>query len=213
MKRAPLRFEVLRTDEELEGFAPAWTELFLRSGTRNPFAHPAWLLVWLREFVPEAAGRRILPVYRGDELVAVAPYYERRIGGGRTLQLAGAPTQEDPLTETSEILSLPETRRQVLRALVEQLALEHGEGCDWIGLTLASEHGWFDDDWIPAVWRRRGAFSMLKSVRPYAVLPLAESWEAMPFKPNTRNAVRRSENRHARLGSRVEIRIAEGDDL
>lgn len=211
MKRAPLQFEVLQSDAELEGFLPAWTDLFDRSRTRNAFAHPSWLGHWLRQFVPEAARRRILAVYRGDELVAVAPFYYRRVGGGRTLQLAGAPQQEDPLTETSEVLSLPETRRQVLRALIEQLVLEHADGCDWIGLTLPSDHGWFDDDWIPQVWSRHGAFSMLKSVRPYAVLPLAESWEQMPLKRNVRNAVRRSENRHARLGDRVEVRIAEGD--
>ena len=84
MKRAPLRFEVLRTDEELEGFAPAWTELHAEAGSRNPFAHPAWLLTWLRQFVPDPGRRRILTIFRGDSLVAVAPYYERQIGGGKT---------------------------------------------------------------------------------------------------------------------------------
>lgn len=213
MKRTPLQFEVLQTDVELEGFVPAWTDLFVRSGTRNPFAHPAWLGRWLKQFVAEPGRRRILAVYRDGELLAVAPFYYRRVGHGRTLQLAGAPQHEDPLTESSEILTLPDTRRQVLRALLEQLVLEHASGCDWIGLTLPSEHGWFDDEWIPGIWSRRGGFSMLKSVRPYAVLPLAESWDEMPLKRNMRNAVRRSENRHARLGDRVELRIATGDDV
>jgi CelD/BcsL family acetyltransferase involved in cellulose biosynthesis len=205
-----IEFERLRTDDELSALEPAWRELFERSGTANPFVHPAWLMTWLRQFVPEPDRRRVLALRRSGELIAVAPFYLRRVGGGRTLQLAGAPAQEDPLTELSEVLALPGARRQVLRALVEELVGEHASGCDWFGLTLPPEHGWFDDDWIPWDWRRRGAFSMHKSARAFPIVALAESWEAMPLKPNIRNAVRRSENRHARLGSSVELRFEDG---
>jgi CelD/BcsL family acetyltransferase involved in cellulose biosynthesis len=210
-RTATISFDLLRTEAELDAVEPAWGELVDRSGSTNAFAHPAWLRVWLRTFVPEPDRRVILAVRRGGELVGLAPYYRRRVGRARTLQLAGAPTHEDPVTELSEVLVLPEARRPVLRALVSELVTEHAAGCDWIGLTLPPEHGWFDDDWIPEPWRRRGSFSAHKSVRPFSILPLADTWEEQPLKRNLKNAIRRSENRHARLGERVRLRLVEGE--
>jgi CelD/BcsL family acetyltransferase involved in cellulose biosynthesis len=211
VSRSSLDFGAVQSDDELEQLAPSWEELFAASGSRNPFAHPAWLREWLRMFVPDASRRRILTVRRGGSLVAVAPFYYRRVGGGRTLQLAGAPSREDPLTELSEVLVLPEARRQVLRAVVRELVHEHAARCDWFGITLPQEHGWFDDDWIPSDWRRRGAFSMHKSVRPFSVLPLPESWDELRLKRNLKNAINRSENRHAKLGSEVQLTFVAGD--
>ena len=156
MTRSSITFDVLQANAALEDIEPEWHELFLRTGSSNAFAHPGWLRTRLQAFVPSPDQRRILAARRDGELIAIAPFDDRMVGRGRTLQLAGAPTQEDPLTELSEVLVLPEARRQVLRALVGELVAEHADRCDWIGLTLPPDHGWFNEDWIPPVWRRRG---------------------------------------------------------
>jgi CelD/BcsL family acetyltransferase involved in cellulose biosynthesis len=213
MGRQTITFDLFRTEDELDTLTASWHELFERSGTQNAFAHPAWMRTWLRLFVPEPKNRCILAVRRGGSLVGLAPFYYRRVGHGRTLQLAGAPVDKDPLTELSEVLALPEARRQVLRALFSELVTEHADGCDWLGLTLPPEHGWFNEDWIPQAWRASGAFSMHKTVRSFSVLPLAERWEDLPLKRNLRNAIRRSENRHGKLDGRVVVRLSTGDDV
>ncbi|HEY2777896.1 MAG TPA: GNAT family N-acetyltransferase [Gaiellaceae bacterium] len=210
MTRSSITFEVLQTNAALAELEPEWRELFHRSGTSNPFAHPGWLGSWLETFVPSPDRRRILAARRNGELIGVAPFYYRPVGHGRTLQLAGAPIQEDPLTEVSEVLVLPAARRQLLPALVRELAAEHADGCDWLALTLPASHGWFNDDWIPDAWRRRGAFSAHKSTRPFSVMPLGPSWDELPLHRNLKNAINRAENRHARLADRVAVRILTG---
>lgn len=211
--RSTIAFDVLQTEAELDALMPDWLELFARAGSSNPFAHPAWLRTWLQTFVPPPERRRILAARRGGELIGLAPFYYRPVGRSRSLQLAGAPTQEDPLTELSEVLVLPEARRQLLRALLGELVAEHADGCDWIGLTLPSAHGWFNDDWIPESWRRGGAFSVHKSIRPFSIMPLGPSWDELPLKRNLKNAIRRTENRHARLDGRVSTRLVTGADV
>lgn len=210
MDRSGFSVEVRRTDSDLAAFEQEWLTLHLASGTRNPFAHPAWLTTWFRHFVPDEHKRCVVALRREGELVAVAPFYRRTIGRGRTLQLAGSPIAQDPLTEISEVLCLPQQQRQVLRTLVGYLADEHLGSLDWIGLTLPPEHGWFDDDWVPDAWRRRGAFVVHKGLRPFVVLPLPDSWEGLRLKRNVKEAIRRSKNRHAGLAGTLEIQFVDG---
>jgi CelD/BcsL family acetyltransferase involved in cellulose biosynthesis len=208
-------FDVVRTDAGLAGLEREWLDLFARSGTQNPFAHPAWMIAWLRRFVPDADDRRVVVVRRGGEPVALAPLFLRRHGiglaGGRVLQLAGGiPSPADPLTEKSEILLLQRDRRKIMRALIRHLALEC-DAWDWLGLTLPAPHGWFEHEWLPDAWQRRGAFVVHKGVRTFVVLPLPESWSELRLKRNLKEAVRRSTNRLAALGDAVELTFAEGE--
>lgn len=211
-------FDVLRSDSELQGIESEWLELFERSRTRNPFAHPTWVSSWLRHFVADDQQRLVVTARSAGELVGVAPFYLRqyRIGPirARCLQLAGgSPTQDDPLTEMSEILVAHDRRRATLRALIENLILEHADRCDWIGLTMPPEQGWFDDEWVPDAWKRRGAFMLHKGIRPFVLLPLPASWEELALKRNLKEAIRRSKNRLAALDGSSEIVIAEGADV
>jgi CelD/BcsL family acetyltransferase involved in cellulose biosynthesis len=65
-----LRFEVLRTPEELEALAHQWDALAVRSGT--PFLSPEWLLAWWRAFARDGyAGGRAFVLLGRDPSGAV----------------------------------------------------------------------------------------------------------------------------------------------
>jgi CelD/BcsL family acetyltransferase involved in cellulose biosynthesis len=215
MPTPPYSFEVLSTDGQLLALEREWCELFERSRTRNPFVHPAWMISWFRHFVPDAAERLVLAVRREGELVALAPLYRHSYGLGsascRTLQLAGQGSRSDPLTEMSEILVAPDEQRRALRALLHHLADETG-GWDWLGLTLAPQQGWFENEWLPEHWRRRGANVVHKGVRPFVVMELPESRSELLLKRNMKEALRKSRTRLEREG-RVETTFLDGGAL
>ena len=209
-------FDVLRTDADLNALESEWRELFDRSGTRNPFVHPAWMIPWLGRFVPDAADRLVIAVRRNGELVALAPFYRNSYGLGsarcRVLQLAGGGQTNDRLMEMSEILVFPGDRRRILRALLHHLALDAG-GWDWLGLTLPAQHGWFENEWLPDTWQRRGANVVHKGVRAFVVLPLPASWSGLPLKRNLKEALRRSRNRLEAQSGAVETSFAEREEV
>jgi CelD/BcsL family acetyltransferase involved in cellulose biosynthesis len=214
--RSLYSFDALHTDAELEAFEGEWAELFGRSRTHDPFVHPAWALPWLRHYVPDPGDRLVIAVRRERELVGLAPLYVHCYGFGplrcRTLQLVGSgPRATDHLTEMSEILVLPEDRRRILRALLHHLSLEIG-GWDWLALTLPARQGWFEHEWLPNAWRRRGANIVHKAVRTFVVLRLPGCWSDLPLKRNLKEALRKSSERLEAEGT-VEISFAEGDDV
>ena len=212
----PFAYAAVSADAELDDLQDEWLDLFRRSETSNPFVHPAWVEAWLQFFVADARDRIVVTARREGQLVAVAPFYRRvyRLGPIRVrcLQVAGSsPTNDDPLTEMSEILTLKEGRRRILRSVLHHVALEHMGDSDWIGLTLSPEQGWFDDDWLPDSWRQRRSVCVHKDTRPYVVLPLPPTWEELALKRNMKEAIRRSRNRLAALDPPAEIVFAEGD--
>lgn len=208
------RLEVLGRDDELEALEPEWSELFSRSGSRNPFAHPAWMIPWLRHNVPDERKRVVLAARAAGELVAVAPFHRLDYPlGARVLHLAGAsPLKTDRLTESSEILVAARDRRRIVRALLHHLANDVG-GFDWLALTLTARQGWFESDWLPEQWRRRGGFVVHRATRPSVILPLPSRWEELPLKRNLREALRRSRNRLRSEAAASEIRFAGGAEL
>ena len=215
-RRAAFSFDALSADADLARLEPEWLELLERSETRNPFVHPAWIRAWLGTFAPARDATLVVAARRGGELVGVAPFYRRSYGVGPTgvtcLHVAGSSVPaSDPLTEMSEILTLGDNRRRIVRALLHHVAQEHSSGIDWLGLCLPPWHGWFDDEWLPEQWRARGAFAIHKDVRPFVVLTLPETWEQVALKRNLKEAIRRSKNRLAALDSPTEIVFAEGE--
>src|SRR5436309_14156788 len=98
--------QLITSHQELERLFPAWEKLHRASATDNPFAHPAWSITWARHFVP-ADHLRVLPVWDGDRLVALAPLYEaKRIGpvSPRRLRVLATAGPEF-VTEIFEVLS------------------------------------------------------------------------------------------------------------
>lgn len=66
--------------DEVGAIADAWHRLLLASPTATAFASPAWVLTWYRHFQPRG-GIHVVTVWRGGELVGVAPFARTRAGG------------------------------------------------------------------------------------------------------------------------------------
>src|SRR4051794_41608188 len=99
-----LSCSVIRSRRDLDELIPAWTGVYEASGTTNPFAHPKWVTAWLDHFADEGS-LYFIAVHAGDDLIAVAPFYRRRLGFGRGvgLRLVGMGASE-PLTEIPAVL-------------------------------------------------------------------------------------------------------------
>ncbi len=69
----PLRAIAVTGLAELKALEPAWWDLFRRCPDATPFRSPAWLLPWWQVFAPGPL--RTVAVWRGNELVALAPLY------------------------------------------------------------------------------------------------------------------------------------------
>lgn len=210
-------FEHMADERALDALEPEWLELFDRSGTRNPFAHPSWVRTWLCHFAPGAHQRVVVATRRDGELVAVAPFARRAFGRGPVqatrLMLAGkAASRFDRLTEMTEILVVPAERRRILRALIQHLVREQPGTWDWLNITVPPEHGWIDPEWVPDTWRRRGARPLHKHALAFVVLPLPACWEDLSLKRNMKEAIRRSRNRLAANGGEPEIVFANGGE-
>jgi CelD/BcsL family acetyltransferase involved in cellulose biosynthesis len=206
-----LQCSVLRHRDELEPMAEDWLDLYRASGTPNPFAHPAWVRTWYEHYVgPDDL--YLVSVRLGEQLVAVAPFYRRRLGLGRGvgLRLAGMGASE-AITEIPEILVAREPPRKVTRAIVSFLLNERLGDWDWAEITLGPRLGWFESDWIGSELEQRGArFSHLATLA-FVVMELPESWETFRsgMKRNVKEAVRRSTNRLARLDGGSEYAVPE----
>lgn len=60
-------------ESDLEYVASAWDELAVTS--HRPFCSPAWMLAWWRQAAPRGSRLRVITVYDGARLIAVAPFY------------------------------------------------------------------------------------------------------------------------------------------
>jgi len=199
--KSELRCSVVRFRAHLDEFVDEWLELYKRSATPNPFAHPAWVTAWFDHY----AGRKdlyVVVVRKGEELVGLAPFYRSRLGRGRgvCLRLAGMGASE-AITELPEILVSADAPRKVVRAVVKFLMDERGHDWDWAEVTLGPRQGWFESDWIGPDNEGRGARFTHLTTLAFVVVNLPQTWELFRtgMKRNVKEAVRRSTNRLARL--------------
>ena len=78
----PYSVRTLSHPDEVRAIAEAWHRLLLASPTATAFASPAWVLTWYRNFQPRG-GIHVVTVWKGDDLVGVAPFARTRAGGAR----------------------------------------------------------------------------------------------------------------------------------
>lgn len=78
----PYSVRTLIHPDEVRAIAEAWHRLLLASPTATAFASPAWVLTWYRHFQPRS-GIHVVTVWKGDDLVGVAPFSRTRAGGAR----------------------------------------------------------------------------------------------------------------------------------
>jgi CelD/BcsL family acetyltransferase involved in cellulose biosynthesis len=81
--------DVISDDVELAGLTSRWQQLVWNSGAATAFATPAAVLTWYRH-VARHSSVYAVTVWRGDELVGLAPFSLTRLGGFRLLSTAGA---------------------------------------------------------------------------------------------------------------------------
>ena len=84
-----LRVEVATTVAALANLTPDWWQLVQRSDSATAFNTPAGALTWFRH-VEHRSGVYALTVWRGDELVGMAPFSVIRLGYFRLFVTAGA---------------------------------------------------------------------------------------------------------------------------
>jgi CelD/BcsL family acetyltransferase involved in cellulose biosynthesis len=202
---------VLRSREQLAGLAPAWERLFARSETRNPFAHPAWMLSWLDHF---AAGTElyVVTVEVGGELAGVAPFVVRSVGPrARRLMLFGT-GPNSAITELPQVLIAAGLERRVMKSIMRHLTENPGVW-DWVELSLPPEQGWFELEWLPSSGPGQGAFVLHSGTSVCVVreLPSTEAELGAALKPSARELVRRSVNRLRRDGHTWHVEVVRDD--
>lgn len=196
-----------------------WRALFDRQGARaNPFLHPVWVEEWFAAFV-EPGQARVLLVRRKStgELIGLAPVYEQAVRTAglrwatRTV-LAGAGTVPNAF-ELPGVLVSSEHTRDVLRFLVGELLDDRPDS--WTEVTLQSDQGWFEPEWIFTKAKAPVAFGDHQRSMACVVLPLAETWEATrsSLKRNLKESVRRSYNRLAKAPGSWKVQHRRGSDL
>jgi CelD/BcsL family acetyltransferase involved in cellulose biosynthesis len=188
-----------------------WRELHERSGSRNPYASPDWLIPWARHFVRER-DLALLAVSRDGVLIGLAPWYTRRTGRllGR-VQLLGS-GRHDSLTELPQVLTAPEEARSVLRAALQHWSQEPGEW-DWLELPMLEEQGWFEPEWLTGAVGGRG-FVQHKVTRPSVVFALPQDVPTLHrvLKRNLLESTHRARNRLDRTGRPWVITSHSGQD-
>ncbi|HEX8101807.1 MAG TPA: GNAT family N-acetyltransferase [Solirubrobacteraceae bacterium] len=197
--KGSLSFSVVESHAELRELLPAWLALFAASRTPNPFAHPLWQLTWGQHFV-RAGELYVVAIHLGGRLVAVAPFFRRRYGLGRTaattvLRMFGT-GRHAAITELPQALIAPGLERRALAAIVGGLVARSDEW-DWIELALPPEHGWLEPEWAARPPAAPPAFPMHKASAACVVLPLPGSSAALRagLKRNVRESLRRGVNR------------------
>jgi CelD/BcsL family acetyltransferase involved in cellulose biosynthesis len=84
-----LQVEVVRDVPRLVALTPGWQQLVWNSDGATAFTTPAAVMTWYRN-VARRSGIYAVTVWRGDELVGMAPFSLIRLGGFRLLSTAGA---------------------------------------------------------------------------------------------------------------------------
>jgi CelD/BcsL family acetyltransferase involved in cellulose biosynthesis len=201
-----IAWSVVRNRSALGLLADEWAQLYHASGTPNPFAHPAWVTTWLEHFTREEDLYAVVGRDPDGAMVAFAPFHLRRPRlsspfPGACLRLAGMGASE-LLTEIPEILVTGgHPHRKVMRSLVEFLLADCADDFDWAEFSLPAEMGWFESDWIVPDAERRGARFAHQATLAFVVVELPADGDTFRkgMKRNIREAVRRSNNRLAKL--------------
>jgi glycosyltransferase involved in cell wall biosynthesis len=110
-----LRIEEITTHARLESLAPQWWDLWRQSPAATPFQSPAWLIPWARHFPPQQLWT--LAVFKGDELVGLAPLFIHAEPGRPPILLLLGAGNSDYL----DMLAAPEHAVRVARLILRRI--------------------------------------------------------------------------------------------
>ena len=127
-----MRVALLDTDAALHALAPEWQALWARTPTATPFASPAWLLPWWRQFGTGAP--RVATARQHGRLAAVLPLYQLDEPGTRKLLPIGAGT-----TDLLDVLGSPDLDpAPLLDAALARARHDGADACDLIEIPPGS---------------------------------------------------------------------------
>lgn len=110
-----LETATIDTDAALPRLAREWDLLWRNAPQATPFQAPGWLLSWWEIFAPGTLS--IVTVGRQGALVGLAPLYLEAGAGPAALLPLGI-----PITDYSDILVQPASKREAVQALSDHLA-------------------------------------------------------------------------------------------
>lgn len=109
-----LRSEIIGDLTQLDALTPHWWELWQQSPSATPFQSPAWLVPWWHAFAPGELAT--VAVWRGDDLVGLAPFYvEHGISGSKLLPVGIS------LSDYLDILAVPGSEAEVVDIVAESI--------------------------------------------------------------------------------------------
>jgi CelD/BcsL family acetyltransferase involved in cellulose biosynthesis len=210
---ASLSVTHIRTVAEAVALAENWQALYRVAAQGNPFAAPDWVIAWARHFVPER-DLDIFAVWRGSDLVGVAPWYVKRAPLiPPRLQLVGS-GRHDALTELPQVLTAPGEARSVLRAVIGEWSRRPKEW-GWLELPMMAEQGWFEPEWLDGTAGGR-CLVLHKTTRAAVVLDLPSDVAGLnaSLKRNLLESTHRARNRLDKTGKPWVITAhEEADDI
>jgi CelD/BcsL family acetyltransferase involved in cellulose biosynthesis len=106
--------EIIRDCAQFDALAPQWWNLWYHTPTATPFQCPGWLLPWWSIFAPGELAT--IAVWRGDELVGLAPLYLERAAARLKLLPVGI-----SLSDYLDVLCVPGQEGPVAAAIAEQI--------------------------------------------------------------------------------------------
>lgn len=193
----------IETIRDIDGFrrlAPALDAIVARSRCRGIFIMAGWLDVWMRHYLHSEDRLFVQAVYKGQELVAVAPWYVRQARKGwlrwRSVEfLGGHGVGSDYL----EVVVVEEHARNVAQRLYQHLYQEAANEWDCLYFTdVPADSSFFDVFWQLSQQSGKHVDVVPGALCPTAVLP--DTWHA--YLASLSSNRRAQFQRHARVLAR-----------
>ena len=187
---------------------PGWRELLTRDPNCHVFAEPEWNRLWWREF---GGGKElhILTMYRGGDLVAIAPLYLKPDDGRRVLRFNGG----IDLTDYCGPICSLEDRDEVAEAMVGWLQSTDVSWDEFDAHNLPVPLGF--TEFLVDHADRAGFDFRVEQEETTAVLPLPGDWEEYlaSLDSKERHELRRKRRRLGRDHPDARVRTATKDTL
>ena len=210
-----LHVSVVTSLAEAQELVPSWASLHARSESTNSFTHPSWQMAWAEHFLHDG-DPFIITVRRANVLIGVAPFYwvglgSRRRIAVRSLHLLGN-GHCSQFTEIPGVLADKDEHRTVFSAVITFLQNE-APPWDWAKLTIDSQQGWFEPQWLVKTTKAHSSFSVHHATRACVIVDLAPTWEEFlaARKRNVRESIRRSYNRLEKRVGEWSVDVATGE--
>ena len=177
----------------------------------GPFGRPLWWDSWWRHLRPKDSQLFLLTVWRGTEMVGLAPWYSRQASGGRreVRFLGDGLACSDYMTISAQ----PDYRALVWSAIAEWLIAEAGRSWDAIVLEGISAHDYEFSDFIELLRQSDIVVHQRHVSNTWRVL-LPSTWEeyVARFSATHRNRLRKLE-RELLAGGIAMKTVAEADEF